>query len=162
FWIKDRESPVESESLPADANVVLYTELRNTALKQRASASQGSCPYDLDVLYQFWSHFLIRNFNTSMYNEFRQLAHDDSSQRSSSVGMSNLLKYYSEALSSQSDIRERIARHYVELVAAESADNGRPAFKQLRAAWRNGALNVKNRKKINMFIDASLRTSLEQ
>ncbi|EOD48410.1 RNA-binding protein Lupus La [Neofusicoccum parvum] len=162
FWVKDQESPVQSESLPADANVVLYTELYKSALKQRDAVPVGNCPYDLVVLYQFWSHFLIRNFNTGMYDEFRRLAFEDFAQRSSDMGMKCLLKYYGEALSSQSDIRQRVARHYVDLVMTEGPDHDRPAFTQLKTAWRDGSLNEGNRLTISSFVDSELQASLEQ
>lgn len=162
FWVKDQESPVKSESLPPDAHVVHYTELYGSALRKRDAVPVGNCPYDLDVLYQFWSHFLIRNFNTGMYDEFRRLAFEDSAQRSSDVGMKCLLKYYGEALSSQSEIRQRVARHYVNLVASENPDHGRPAFTQFRAAWRDGALSKSNRQKINALVDSDLQASLER
>jgi la-related protein 1 len=96
-----------------------------------------------------------------MYNEFRRFAFEDAAQEISDVGMRNLIKYYGESLSSQATIRERIARHYVDLVKSENPDVGRAAFKQLRSAWRNGALNLKNRKKIGEYIDNDLRELLE-
>lgn len=147
--------------VPSDCKFEHYTLLRRNALDQRQRAAPGECPYDMDVLYQFWSHFLIRNFNTGMYNEFRQLAFQDSEQ-GCATGMNNLIKYYSEALSSQHPLRSRVARHYVELVKSESHGSDRPAFEQLRMAWRNGALNMKNRKKISDYVDADLKAELDR
>ncbi|KAL1646873.1 hypothetical protein SLS58_003008 [Diplodia intermedia] len=161
FWVKDQEHPVQSESLPPDANVVLYTELYKSALKQREAVPIGNCPYDMVVLYQFWSHFLIRNFNTGMYDEFRRLAFEDIARRSSDVGMRCLVKYYGEALSSQSDIRQRVARHYVDIVTTEPGHNG-PAFTQLRTAWRDGSVSESNRQTISAFMGSELLASLEQ
>lgn len=96
-----------------------------------------------------------------MYEEFRQLALDDAKSRHSDVGLKSLIKYYSETLDSQHIIRHKVAKDYVDLVKSEDTDRERPAFKQLRSAWRNGALNLKNRKRISDLVDVELRTALE-
>lgn len=96
-----------------------------------------------------------------MYSEFRRYASEDASERHNKTGMENLIKYYSQSLASQQGIQDRIAKHYVELVQSESPKHDGSAFKTLRAAWRNGALPLKNRKKLSDMIDETLKEELE-
>lgn len=163
FWMKDKEDV--SATLPEGVLGEPYTVLRMRALTQRRQAATGTCPYDLDVLYQFWCHFLIRNFNKRMYDEFVHYAHDDAAARSSANGLQSLVRFYDQWLLSSASqtppVRERVLRDYVELVKAEDGVAGGEGFKALRAAWRNGALNLKMRKRLAELVDEGLKGRLE-
>jgi la-related protein 1 len=159
YWVKHNDAPVDF--VPPDSTHESYFLLRSKALQQRQNTVPGCCPYDMDVLYQFWSHFLIRNFNTRMYDEFRHFAFEDAINNYSEVGLTNLIKFYGESLlSSQNLIRERVARDYIDLVQSEN-EHRRPAFKQLRTVFRNSALDPRNQVRISEFLDAELKASLE-
>ncbi|KAI9691786.1 MAG: hypothetical protein M1822_007858 [Bathelium mastoideum] len=158
FWVKDSTTPVDR--LPSDTETEPYALLHLNALSDRFNENPELCSKNMHVLYQFWSHFLIRNFNTIMYNEFRKFAFEDAA-KGSSVGIDHLLEFYGKSLFSQSTVRDRVARHYASLVKREDRDSGRPAFHQLRKQWRDGALNMKNRKRIGEHIDREMRDELE-
>lgn len=119
--------------MPSDITHESYFHLRSKALKQRQNTPFGSTCYDMEVLYQFWSHFLIRNFNTRMYEEFQQLAIDDAVHYMTDVGLASLIQLYSQSLlSSQTLVRTRVACDYVALAESED-DDYCPAFTQLQS-----------------------------
>ncbi|KAL8629418.1 hypothetical protein Q9189_004868 [Teloschistes chrysophthalmus] len=160
FWVKNKDSPIDS--LPEGVTHEPYHVFRRNALQQRGVSSSGVCPSDLKLLYEFWSHFLVRNFNTRMYHEFRQIAFDDANNRQSTVGVEKLIQYYNESILSPKDIvSDQIASDFLSLVGNEGQSHERPAFDRLRAAWRNGAFNIQNRKKLDSIMDPSLKAEIE-
>ena len=159
YWVKDQEHPVDS--VPSDITHESYFHLRSKALQQRQNTPFGSTCYDMQVLYQFWSHFLIRNFNTRMYEEFQQLAFDDALHHMTDVGLSSLIKLYSQSLlSSQTVVRHRVARDYVALVESEDGDHC-PAFTQLRSDLRSNCLDSGSQRRLRRLLTDDLLALLK-
>ncbi|KAI1007163.1 hypothetical protein K3495_g1064 [Podosphaera aphanis] len=158
MWVKGQKQQVPVSERNSQE---LYIVFRARALKNRELSESSDVHPDMKLLYEFWSHFLCRNFNSRMYSEFRQFALEDA-QAGSLNGMKNLISYYDEILNSKKKtIPEILARHFVDLVKLETSEE-RPAFKRLRAAWRNGALDLKSRKKLDSLVDSKLREELER
>ena len=159
MWVKGqkKQAPVSEHNSEEP-----YVVLRERALKNRECSTGKDTHSDMKLLYEFWSHFLCRNFNPRMYHEFRRFALEDT-ENNAMVGMQNLIQYFDEILNSKKKpIAEPLARHYVELVQKELDNEERPAFAKLRAAWRNGALDMRSRKRIDNLVDPELKRQLER
>lgn len=95
-----------------------------------------------------------------MYEDFCFLALGDF-ETEFTYGMDRLLEFYTKALMSEFPIRDRVAKDFVALVAAEAREGKRKAFMELRKAWRNGVTNLRNRKKLSGFMEKELKEELD-
>lgn len=160
-WLQDRDIP--HETLQPDFVHEYYNDFRKRALAKRylTLIQDGDC--DMEVLYQFWSHFLVSNFNEQMYNEFRCLALDDLSARNAYNGFNRLIEFYGSSLCGDRLISGEATQDLVDLVRKQSSNHGRGlALRTLRSAWRDGSLSRKNRERIDNVLDAGLRAELEK
>jgi la-related protein 1 len=115
----------------------------------------------MEVLCQLWSHFLIRNLNTRMYEEFRDLAFQDALFHMTNVGLSSLIKLYSQSLlSSQTVVRHRVAYDHVALVESEDDDHSQ-AFTQLRSDLTSNCLNPESQQRSQRLLTDDLWALLE-
>lgn len=160
MWVKGQRQQVPVSEHNSQE---LYVTFRARALKNRdLSAHTSTITHpDMKLLYEFWSHFLCRNFNSQMYSEFRCFALQDA-QIGLNNGLNSLISYYDEILNSKKKvIPEVFARHFVDLVKLESTED-RPAFERLRAALCNDSLDIESRRNIDNLVDAKLRQDLER
>jgi len=160
FWLREKDSPIEAPS----SGIVheSYNTFRERALEKRNSAAVNDGDREIDVLYKFWSHFLVRNFNANMYNEFKSLAVDDYSRRGFSGGLDNLIHFYSSTLLSNRTIPDEVVGGLVDLINSETRNDKRPMFDSLRSAWRNGAFSLKNRRKIDRLLGPKTKAELKE
>jgi la-related protein 1 len=91
----------DAAGLASDESKEKYVTYRMRALEERHHAQAGQTPRLMQGLYDFWSHFLICDFNSRMYEEFRKLALEDASLESPArYGLRALIHYYNELFNS--------------------------------------------------------------
>ncbi|KAI1616314.1 hypothetical protein EDD36DRAFT_132116 [Exophiala viscosa] len=133
-----------------------YQSLHDLAFQQHEQGVEGS----LEPLYSFWGDFLVDKFNLGMYQEFQATAVKDS-QEGSDSGMKHLVRYFGKVLGGRIPISERLATDMVNL-SREEKTNNRPLFHTLRAAWRNGATNMKTIKRLGDVLSAEEKAELDK
>ncbi|KAH8598987.1 hypothetical protein B0O99DRAFT_32780 [Bisporella sp. PMI_857] len=162
MWVKGQSN----QGPLSEDNTEAYTTILAKALTSRELPNTtGIIHVEMKQLYDFWSHFLCRNFNPKMYTDFRRFAYEDLA-KNFEEGKISLINYYVETLASKKKvIPDALAEDYVKLVQDEyrttEPEDDRPALKALRTAWRNGALDLRSRKKIDKLVDQDLRKELE-
>ncbi|KAF7118278.1 hypothetical protein CNMCM5793_007694 [Aspergillus hiratsukae] len=154
-------------SLPLSSDDLVhepYSVFRKRVLYERKLTPNQDDDREMDVLYEFWSHFLVQNFNAQMYNEFKSLALDDLSSRNASSGFNRLIRFYGAFLSSKEILPDEVLEDFLVLCRRELSSHlsGHMAFDTLRSAWHSQACDARNRLKIDSLLDASLRAELEK
>ena len=158
-WRTDADFPVK---IAPDMNQERYNDLRKKALEKHKTFTGGNIPHEKEIMYCFWSHYLLGHFNKRMYDEFRQLAFEDQ-ENGSKQGINRLYDFYDQSLNVQEPftISDEIAHDFLALIKQESSSGERGAFQILRKYWRNGAWRMKNRAKITKIIDEDLAQKLD-
>lgn len=133
-----------------------YQSLHDVAFQQHQLGVEDA----LEPLYSFWGDFLVDKFNLGMYQEFQATAVENL-QRGSDSGMKHLVRYFGKVLGGRIPISERLASDMVNLSREEKA-NDRPLFHTLRAAWRNGATNMKTIKRLGDVLTPEEKAELDK
>lgn len=133
------------------------------ALYERAQAQRAEGYVDdaVKALYNFWSEFLCvpNQFNVGLYEDFKTWALQDQ-ENGHENGKAHLVRFYDAMLGSKTAVTERIARDIVNIARAENK-NDRPLWRKLRAAWRNGATNMKTLKRLTDLLSAEEKAELD-
>jgi la-related protein 1 len=137
-----------------------YTEVRSQAAKQRESFGPTKNNNDLITLYSFWSHFLVKRFNVSMYREFQSYALQDA-DKSIRTGVEEIFKLYERSLKGRSTIGLDIIRDFVELVRAEARHGEAFGVAKLKSILANPSLRDEYKSAIESLVDGDLRNVME-
>lgn len=136
-----------------------YLSLRDLALKQRAENHFDGA---VVPLYPLWAEFLSvpNQFNVGMYEDFKAWALEDE-EKGNDNGKKHLVQFYDAMLSGVSPMTERLSKDVVDIARAESGVS-RPVWLKLRAAWRNGATNLKTRKRLTELLTSEEKNELDR
>ena len=143
-----------------------YHTLHSLAFEQRRNAAVGYCPSAMADLFEFWSLFLVDNFNNKAYQEFHSVALEDANIKQSLVGLRHLAEFYGRCLSSHPVVADQLLHDFVELAAVEFSNQHLapecPALGQLYNFWRSDTSNSINRLNLSKMLREPLKSALDQ
>lgn len=133
-----------------------YTEVRAQAMKQRdPAAGTSKSNNDMITLYKFWSHFLVKRFNSAMYREFKQYALQDA-DLSSRHGIEEMFKLYERSFKDRSTIGFEMIRDFVELVKLESRHGESLGIEKLKSSLASPNIKDDYKNTIESLLDKEL------
>jgi len=132
-----------------------YTEVHAQALKQREAAGGAKLNNDMVTLYRFWSHFLVKRFNASMYKEFKLYALEDA-DLSSRHGVEEIFKLYERSFQDRSMVSYEMISDFIELVKLEASHGESLGIEKLKSILVNPNLKDDYRSTIKSLIDIDL------
>jgi len=155
-WIA-KDAVFAGSEFPENAHCELYTDVHDRALAKGTSAAMDYLP----ILYEFWSHYLVRNFDEQMFEEFQRLSKEDEELELGDIGMRNLIKFYDANLRSIWPVRKIVLNGLISLVAWEKQQkNSQAAFECLKSAWKRNDLHPKTRRRIDETLEQKWRIAL--
>lgn len=95
--------------------------------------------------YQYWSQYLIRTFDSRMYNDFRRFALDDLFTRHNQYGFDALMGYFSAALFSPEPLPDEVIMDIAQMSSGVPFDPLAAVLQLLQFAMGSGMMEQQNR-----------------